>query len=389
LSPDASSRPADDAYYPHDIVILPTWAHIRKRPGIYIGSCDQRGLFFLLEALLIDFFFAEVLAGRCTRIELTLLPAEGYCLSGDCVEWAGRGHSGSRSWVEFVCTEPGVPSFWAFPIANALTQDFHFEVHRKGERWRQAFSYGRPCGPFQPAGESSWTGIQLTFWPDSGIFKDGRELPAALLAHRFRELAALHRGLQLHLIDRRGPAPYAEVFRCEEGLADHVRFLNQGRTPLHEDVIIAGSEETPSAVEAALQWTEGEGGEVLSWVNGVPARRGTHLEGFRRALTLACGRALRGAGLRESGRLRLDCSDCEAGLTAALAVTLGEPQWTGATKETLLNEEAMRLVQRPLYRTLTTFFNKHPDKARAIIARIHAAHEARCQRAAMRRSRRR
>jgi DNA gyrase subunit B len=382
MSPGAAAHepaPATvDAYTVEDIQVLRATEHIRKRPGMYVKSCDPRGLACLLDDVM-GIFFEHARARSCARLEVELLPGDGYRIADDG-DWMPLGSSAEegKSSVEIVLTTVGA---WGrngitLPVVNALSADLLVEIHRNGMCWKQEYSRGRSCAPLQPVRESTQTRTQITFWPDPLIYKGGYELSPNHLANRLRELAALHRKAELRFVNRRVSPAQADVYRFPDGLADHVRFLNRGCLPLHPSVI-AVREEGPSPVEMALQWTAA--GETRLWcfVNCEPVPKGTPWEGFRDGLSLAWRRCLWGAGLRPRGDPPLSWVDCAAGLTAVLALEIEEPWFAGATKEELRNPTAVSLVQRPLQRALDAFFQEHPDEARSIAHRILDARNAR------------
>jgi DNA gyrase subunit B len=382
MSPNASAQepaPAgEDAYSAQDIVVHTGVECVRKRPGMYIGSCDARGVACLLDYLM-RLFFEQAQARSSPSIEVELLPGEGFRIADDG-DWLSMEPSrpDGKSWVELLFTTfgAGAGHGYILPVVNALAADLLVELHCNGTCWKQEYSRGRPCAPLQPLRQSTHTGTQITFWSDPLIFKGGCELSSDHLANRLRELAALQRKAEVRFINRRVSPAQAHVYRCPDGLADHVRFLNRGCLPVHPSVITA-REEGPSPVEMALQWTAAGGSRLWCFVNSEPVLNGTPWEGFRRGLSLAWRQCLWGAGLLPRKGAPLNWEDCSAGLTAVLALEIEEPWFAGATKEVLRNPEAVSLVQRPLQRALDAFFQEHPDEARSIATRILAAREAR------------
>jgi DNA gyrase subunit B len=361
-----------------NIEILRGLEQIRRRPGMYVGYCDSRGIAHILEELLAG-FLEQVRAGRSTWVEVELLPAEGYRVIANGA-WLDTGPFGNegRTFVEVAFTEVGPRhAGLAFPTANALSQDLHVEIHRDGLFWRQAFSYGRPCAPLQPVGPSDRAELQITFWPDPTIFKDGRDVPPNPLANRLRDLAALHPGTQIRFVNRRNSPARTNAFHLPSGLVDYVRLLNRDAAPLHRDVVTV-REAGPPGVEVALQWTAGSN-RLLAFANAHPVGRGTHVEGFRRGLTLACKQHLNAVGLWKPGCRPLTWEECSAGLTAAVAVELEWTEFSGKTRDNLLNPEAVAAIQGPVRRALDTFFRDHPAESRAVAARILAACDARRQ----------
>ena len=389
-------------YAAKDITVLEGLEAVRKRPGMYIGSTGPRGLHHLLYEV-VDNAVDEAMAGRCRRIDITLLADGGARVADD-----GRGipvdeHSGmQRSALEVVLTVlhaggkfdsksyavSGGLHGVGVSVVNALSARLEAEVRRDGRIWRQTYERGVPqsdvidAGPAPDAhGEHSpATGTVLTFWPDMEIFESG-DFNWDTLTTRFRETAFLTAGLEISLVDERpsdGNGQRAVTYRYDGGLRDFVGHLNEGREPLHDEIIHFAAEETadngPQEVEIALQWNQSYHDSIHTFANTINTHEGgTHEEGFKKALTSVINRVAREAGqLKATGRdkeLTLTGEDIREGLTAIVSVKLADPQFEGQTKTKLGNTEVRSLVERTCYEQLRTWCEEHPAEARVIVAK--------------------
>jgi len=390
-------------YAAKDITVLEGLEAVRKRPGMYIGSTGARGLHHLLYEV-VDNAVDEAMAGRCRRIDITLLADGGVRVVDD-----GRGipvdehPSLKRSALEVVLTVlhaggkfdnksyavSGGLHGVGVSVVNALSSRLVAEVRRDGRLWRQTFVRGVPgggpvtdLGPVPEAvGEHSpSTGTMISFWPDEEVFET-RDFSWDTLTTRFRETAFLTGGLEITVTDERvepGAEPRTAAFRYDGGLRDFVRHLNEGRETLHDEIIHFAAVESdngaPHEVELALQWNASYHDSIHTFANTINTHEGgTHEEGFKKALTTAVNRVARDAGQiggkSKERDLTLAGEDIREGLTAIVSVKLPDPQFEGQTKTKLGNTEIRSFVERTCNEQLRTWFEEHPAEGRVIVAK--------------------
>ena len=394
-------------YAAKDITVLEGLEAVRKRPGMYIGSTGPRGLHHLLYEV-VDNAVDEAMAGRCRRIDITLLADGGARVVDD-----GRGipvdeHAGmKRSALEVVLTVlhaggkfdsksyavSGGLHGVGVSVVNALSARLEAEVRRDGRIWRQAYERGVPQSDVIDAGPapeafgdgSSGTGTTLTFWPDMQVFETG-EFNWDTLTTRFRETAFLSAGLEISLVDERPSADNgrrAVTYRYDGGLRDFVRHLNEGREPLHEEVVHFEAAETgdngPHEVEIALQWNRTYHDSIHTFANTINTHEGgTHEEGFRTAITSVINRWAKDKGLLRSKEVdALTGDDLRSGLVAIVSVKVGDPQFEGQTKTKLGNTEVKTFVQTTTYARLAEWLEEHPGEGKLIVQKAEGEAQAR------------
>jgi DNA gyrase subunit B len=389
-----STQPYD--YGAKDITVLEGLEAVRKRPGMYIGSTGPRGLHHLVYEV-VDNSVDEAMAGRCSRIDIRLLPDGAVSVSDD-----GRGipvddhptmkksalevvltvlHAGGKFDNKSYAVSGGLHGV-GVSVVNALSSRLEARVKRDGKVHRQTFRRGVPDGPVEVVGEAAETGTTITFWADDEVF-ESLDFTWETLATRFRETAFLTAGLEIVLTDERpaardeGGDARSARFHYEDGLRDFVRYLNHSKEPLHEEIIgFSASEETdggPVEVEIALQWSARSFHDSLhTFANTINTHEGgTHEEGFRKALTGVVGRIARDTGLlKPTGRekdLSLTGEDIREGLTAIVSVKMPDPQFEGQTKTKLGNTEMRSFVERTCNHELRIWFDEHPGETRLIV----------------------
>ncbi|GMA29042.1 DNA topoisomerase (ATP-hydrolyzing) subunit B [Arenivirga flava] len=389
-------------YGADQIQILEGLEAVRKRPGMYIGSTGPRGLHHLVYEI-VDNSVDEALAGYCDTITVTIL-ADGAVRVVD----NGRGipvdpHSSdpTKSTVEVVLTVlhaggkfggggyavsgglHGVGS----SVVNALSSRLEVEVHRQGSAWHQGFAIGVPEGPLTKGADVDDTGTTLTFWPSADIFET-IEFDYETLRTRFQQQAFLNKGLRISLRDERidPEAPEEEQrsdsFMYERGLVDYVEYLNSTKKAdvVHPEIIAFESENTEKriALEVAMQWTTAYSESVHTYANTINTHEGgTHEEGFRAALTTLVNRYARSSNQLKEKDENLTGDDIREGLTAAISIKLGEPQFEGQTKTKLGNTEAKGFVQKVVGEQLGDWFDRNPQLAREIVRKAIQASAAR------------
>ncbi len=388
-TPDAASVSTN--YDAGDITVLEGLEAVRRRPGMYIGSTGPRGLHHLVYEL-VDNSVDEALAGHCDRVEITLHP-DGSCTESD----NGRGipvsamaDQGGKSALEVVMTVlhaggkfggdgykvsgglHGVGS----SVVNALSESLVAQVRRDGGLFEQRYELGVPLGPIERVGDARDTGTTISFLPDPNIFEEP-DFDFETLSQRLRETAFLTRGLHVRLVDQRGEGREVE-FHYEGGISDFVAHLNESRDPVHRDVVYLEADGPEATIEVALQWTAAYSEAVYTFANNINTHEGgSHLTGFRTALTRTLNDYARAKGLLKEKDDNLEGPDTREGLTAIVSVKLREPQFEGQTKTKLGNSEITGFVNAAVTQRLAEYLEEHPAEARAICGKAINASQAR------------
>ncbi len=391
IQPAPGVTPATTNYDAGDITVLEGLEAVRRRPGMYIGSTGPRGLHHLVYEL-VDNSVDEALAGYCDRVEITLNP-DGSCTvvdNGRGIPVAPMADQGGKSALEVVMTVlhaggkfggdgykvsgglHGVGS----SVVNALSESLTAEVHRDGGVWVQRFAAGEPAGEVERVGAATDTGTNITFLPDPDIFEEP-DFDFETLAQRLRETAFLTRGLVVRLVDRRGEGREVE-YHYEGGIRDFVSHLNATRDPLHRDVVFLEVEGEEGQLEVALQWTGAYSEAVYTFANNINTHEGgTHLTGFRTALTRTLNDYARAKGLLKEKDDNLEGPDTREGLTAIISLKLREPQFEGQTKTKLGNSEITGFVNAAVTKGLADYLEEHPAEGRVICGKAVNASQAR------------
>jgi len=370
------------------IQVLKGLEGVRKRPSMYIGSTGPRGLHHLVYEV-VDNAVDEALAGFCDEIVVTLR-SDGSCSVLD----NGRGiptdiHEGQgRPGVEVVMTllhaggkfdrsnykVSGGLHGVGVSVVNALSEWLEVEVYQNGSVYHQRYQRGDVITELEVRGQTDSHGTLVTFMPDAEIFTETVEFSFDTISHRLRELAFLNRGLKITLLDEHDGRDV--VFFYEGGIQEFVRFLNETKAPLHKDPIYVEKERDNVAVEAALQYTDSYTETLFSYVNNIPTTEGgTHLVGFKQALTRAINTYGQKAGILKNDTLSGD--DAREGLTAVLSVKLVNPQFEGQTKTKLGNSEVTGLVASILGEFLAEYLDEHPPVAKQIVEKCVLSSRAR------------
>jgi len=376
-------------YTAESIRVLGGIEAVRKRPSMYIGDTSGRGLHHLVEEVVAN-AVDEAMAGRCSNIEITL-GADGSCSvnddgSGIPVEIhpeQGKSalevvmtmlHAGGKFDHNVYKVSGGLHGV-GVSCVNALSEWLTVEVRRDGYAYFQEYERGEPVTGVERRGRTKGRGTRITFKPDQTIFED-TELNYEILAARARELAFLNSGLRISITDER--TGQSEAFCYEGGIRAFVERLNRDKTTIHEDIIYLRKEaERKVIVEIAIQYNDGYAETVLSFVNNVHTHEGgTHLSGFRAALTRTLNQHGRTLGILKNGE-QLSGEDYREGLTAVLSLKLPDPQFEGQTKTRLGNREVQGLVEAMVNDLLGTYCEENPRTAKAIIAKASEAARAR------------
>ncbi|MEX2107965.1 MAG: DNA topoisomerase (ATP-hydrolyzing) subunit B [Solirubrobacterales bacterium] len=382
---------AADSYGAKDITVLEGLEAVRKRPGMYIGSTGPRGLHHLVYEV-VDNSVDEALADHCDNVRVVLHPDNSCTVSDD-----GRGipveelKKEKRPAAEVVLTTlhaggkfgdgggykvSGGLHGVGVSVVNALSERLHLEIRRDGHVWTQDYERGAPQGSLTKGGEANETGTTLTFQPDQEIFEEV-EFDFQTLAERLRETAFLTRGLRIELVDERGQTN-SVVFEYQGGIEDFVRYLNENKEALHRKTVYFAGEEDEGQVEVAMQWNSSYQESIFSFANNINTHEGgTHLSGFRAALTRTLNAYARGKGLLKEKDDNLSGEDVREGLTAVISVKLHDPQFEGQTKTKLGNPPIKGLVEEIVNRKLGEYLEENPGDARRIIVKSIDASRAR------------
>jgi DNA gyrase subunit B len=382
-------------YGADNIQVLEGLEAVRKRPAMYIGDVGSRGLHHLVYEV-VDNSIDEALAGYCSTIEVVINKDNSVTVTDD-----GRGipvamhKKEGRSALEVVMTVlhaggkfdkdtykvSGGLHGVGVSCVNALSTTLIATVHRDGKIYQQEYNIGKPVHDVKEVGKSDKTGTVVQFWPDDTIFQ-ALEYNFEILASRLRELSYLNKGIKLSLTDERnlddkGEHP-TEIFFSEGGLKEFVAYLDNTRSPIIPTPIYAEGEKGGTPVEIAFQYNTGYSENIHSYVNNINTiEGGTHVAGFRRALT----RTLKSYGEREGyfTKLKFDINgdDFREGLTAIISVKVQEPQFEGQTKTKLGNSDVSGAVDQAVGEMLNNYLEENPNMAKLIISKVVLAAQAR------------
>jgi DNA gyrase subunit B len=388
----ASERPQNQRTYDaQDITVLEGLEAVRKRPGMYIGSTGPRGLHHLVYEV-VDNSVDEALAGYCDEVTVTIHPDNSVIVVDN-----GRGipvavmEKEQKPAVEVVLTVlhaggkfgdgggykvSGGLHGVGVSVVNALSERLDVEVRRDGYSWRQTYERGRPQGQLERGEPTEETGTTITFLPDADIFET-LEFDFTVLEERMRETAFLTAGLKITIVDERGEGHRAE-FRYEGGIVDFVHYLNENKEPIHKKVIFFSGESDEGAVEVAMQWNGSYQESVFSFANNINTHEGgSHLSGFRSALTGVLNKYAREKGELKEKDENLTGEDVREGLTAVISAKLQDPQFEGQTKTKLGNPGMQGFVHSIVNARLAEFLEENPTDARAVIRKAVQAAQAR------------
>lgn len=397
-----STEQRKDNYGAENIQVLEGLEAVRKRPAMYIGDVGFKGLHHLVYEV-VDNSIDEALAGHCDTIEVRIL--EGNAIS---VLDNGRGipvelhKKENRSALEVVMTVlhaggkfdkdtykvSGGLHGVGVSCVNALSTQLIAEVHRDGKKYMQEYAIGKPLYPVKEVGTSDYRGTKVTFQPDGSIFIT-TEYKYETLANRLRELAFLNKGIKLTLIDERERDEKGEfiqdVFYSEGGLKEFVEYLDSTRERIINSPIYGETEKGGVPVEIAFQYNTGYSENLHSYVNNINTiEGGTHIAGFRRALTRTLKSYSEKEGLLKNLKFEISGDDFREGLTGVVSVKVAEPQFEGQTKTKLGNNEVMGAVDQAVGEFLENYLQENPKDARIIVNKVilaatarHAARKAR------------
>jgi len=383
----------EQEYGAGQIQVLEGLQAVRKRPAMYIGSTDTRGLHHLVYEV-VDNAIDEALAGHCDAIQVTVhedgsvsVADNGRGIPVDTHEQYGRPavevimtvlHAGGKFDNKSYQVSGGLHGV-GVSVVNALSERLDVEIKRDGAVWRHRFERGEPDpDAFERVRDldpDEDTGTTVRFWPDGDIF-EATDFSFDTLSTRLRELAFLNSGVEIGLADERDGD--SVTFRYEGGIREFVEYLDETKTALHSDVIYFEDEEDNIAVEVALQATDELQGSIHAFANNINTREGgTHLTGFKTALTRVVNDYATDNGLLGDLDGTLKGEDVREGLTAVISIKHPDPQFEGQTKTKLGNSEVRGIVESAVHQQLGTYFEEHPNTAQAIIGKAVEAAKAR------------
>jgi DNA gyrase subunit B len=382
---------AEAAYTAKDITVLEGLEPVRLRPGMYVGSTGARGLHHLVFEV-VDNSVDEALAGRCDLVEVVLHPDDSVTVSDngsgipvDVMADQGQPavtvvltklHAGGKFGGEGYKVSGGLHGV-GVSVVNALSEWLTVEVKRDGKIWRQEFQRGEPTGDLKAVGVSKKeTGTTISFLPDQEIFEE-LEWSSDTLVQRLRETAFLTRALRIRLVDERAGGETVE-FMYEGGIRDFVSYVNQAKDAVHKHIVYFEGSSDDGEVEVAMQWNGSYVESVFSFANNINTHEGgTHLSGFKAALTGTLNKYAREKGLLKEKEENLEGEDVREGLAAVISVKLHEPQFEGQTKTKLGNPWVRGLVEQTVNAKLAEYLEENPTDARQIIQKAVAARNAR------------
>ena len=406
MSDEINSIMDSESYSADSIQVLEGLEAVRKRPAMYIGDISEHGLHHLVYEV-VDNSIDEALAGFCTHIEVTINEDGSVTVQDDGrgipVDMHEKEHKSALEVVMTVLHAGGKFNKDSYKVSgglhgvgvscvNALSSHMTTQVFRNGKIYQQEYEYGKPLYAVKEVGETTLNGTRQQFWPDASIFTTTL-FKYDILATRMRDLAYLNAGLRIVLtdsrtsIDGKPQEPHQEVFYSKEGLREFVRYIDSSREHLFDDVIYLKTEKQGVPIEVAIMYNTSYTESLLSFVNNINTiEGGTHLQGFRQALTRTLRKYAETNKMLEKMDKKVEISpeDFREGLTAVISIKVAEPQFEGQTKTKLGNSEVAGAVNQAVGETLSTYLEEHPKEAKLVIDKVvlaatarHAARKAR------------
>ncbi|MDD3287631.1 MAG: DNA topoisomerase (ATP-hydrolyzing) subunit B [Alphaproteobacteria bacterium] len=392
MSQTLETPPAENEYGADSITVLRGLDAVRKRPGMYIGDTDDGSGLHHMVYEVVDNAVDESLAGYCTRIDV-MLNADGSCTVRD----NGRGipvdihteegvsaaqvvmtqlHAGGKFNQNSYKVSGGLHGV-GVSVVNALSEWLELRVWRQDAEWSMRFRNGDAESPLKKVGPSSNTGTEITFLPSTEIFTH-TVFDFATLEHRLRELAFLNSGINVILTDARGVEPKSVTLHYSGGLDAFVAHLDKSKVALHSPRVSCRKEINGTVVECAMQWNDSYHETMLCFTNNIPQKDGgTHLAGFRAALTRNVNQYAESSGLAKKEKVALSGEDAREGLTCVLSIKVPDPKFSSQTKEKLVSSEVKPVVESVIGEMINTWFEEHPAEAKKIVGKVVEAAAAR------------
>ncbi len=402
MSDEEKMQIAAETYTADNIQVLEGLEAVRKRPAMYIGDVDVRGLHHLVYEV-IDNSIDEAMAGYCDEIKVIIHQDNSITVRdngrGIPVDWHEKEQRSALEVVMTVLHAGGKFNKDSYKVSgglhgvgvscvNALSSHLWVKIYREGKIWYQEYEKGKPIEPVKIIGESKSVGTETHFKPDPSIF-NATVFDAEILANRMRELAFLNKKIRLTLIDERtsndNGGPSTQVFYSENGLVDFINYLDENREKLIPEPIYMEGERANTPIEIVLQYNTSFAENLHAYVNNINTHEGgTHLAGFRRGLTRTLKTYAEKSGMLKNLKFDISGDDFREGLTAIISVKVAEPQFEGQTKTKLGNSEVMGIVDQVVSEALNNYLEEHPKEARTIVNKVilaatarHAARKAR------------
>ncbi len=381
-------------YSAENIQVLEGLEAVRKRPAMYIGDISAKGLHHLVYEV-VDNSIDEALAGYCSHIEVYINEDNSITVQdngrGIPVDWHEKEQRSALEVVMTVLHAGGKFDKGSYKVSgglhgvgvscvNALSTHMMTQVFRGGKIYQQEYSCGKPLYAVKTVGDADRTGTRQQFWPDRTIFT-AHEYSYDILANRMRELAFLNAGITITLTDLRKDEEgniRTETFHSEEGLKEFVRYVDSSREHLFNDIIYLNTEKQGVPIEVAIMYNTSYSENIHSYVNNINTiEGGTHLAGFRTALTRTLKKYAEDTKALEKAKVEIAGEDFREGLTAVISIKVAEPQFEGQTKTKLGNSEVAGAVQQAVGETLTNYLEEHPKEAKMIVDKVVLAAQAR------------